>query len=426
MDKLYRLDLLAGASLLCGATVGISFSFIGQMYLAELMLPVLALFVLVFRGDGGSFGQPEIITIIFAAFLTFLGYAVSDMAAATEAAQYLRGWGRLGFLIIDVVALVLLAAQSPRYLWWFLVGSAVGALLELLAHHAPFTQWKIGYGAPISSLVLASTFLLPRRFGVVVATSMGLINIALDSRVQGAIILAAGAVLWARLGGRHGKAVFGRLAIIGVLTAGLLSAALVFTQKEYGERRADSNIGRAAGLLVGMRAIADSPFIGLGSWTRNEAYADMVRKEIREAKGPGDQRPRVSSDLFRVHSQIMQAWVEGGLLGATFFFVYGYLLVRTARWFVVRHPLDIYSPLFLYIVFDSLWHLLASPFGGEARLQIAVATAVIAISTLKLRERVPEEERETDSPKENGWQGESHYSVLQRSGDGEMLWRGKR
>ena len=80
------------------------------------------------------------------------------------------------------------------------------------------------------------------------------------------------------------------------------------------------------------------------------------------------------------HSQILQAWVEGGALGIAFFGLYGWRLIGTIHWYVWKKLPDVLTPLSLFLVVSGFWSLLASPFLGIARIDIAMAVGAIAIS----------------------------------------------
>lgn len=376
-----KLDAFSVLTLLCGATSGITLNIIGELFLVELLLVPLAIVYAVAMRDGGKvFSIPFFWSYVIAGMVTLAGYVISDLVIGTSSSQYLRGWGRVLLLVSNCAALMLLTARNLGNLWWFLLGNGAGTLIYLAATGVSLTIWKLGYGAPIGLMILAFIFILPQRLGVVAIAALGLLNILLDSRVQSGVIFVVAAVIWARVGLPRSiteTVSYVRLAIFGGVMLVLLMIGIVVTQEEFADRRETSNIGRSAGITVSLKAIAESPIIGYGSWTENEQYAQELREEVAESTDPEKRRRMGHGKLFRSHSQILQSWIEGGFFGAAFFLFYGYTLIITLHWHVLKRPLDYLSPLFLYTLLNSFWHLLASPFGGETRVQIATATAVV-------------------------------------------------
>jgi O-antigen ligase len=148
-----------------------------------------------------------------------------------------------------------------------------------------------------------------------------------------------------------------------------------FSDEETLTRRSESNAGRAAGIEVGIIAVARSPIIGYGSWTENRELAELFLKKQREYGGDKQYRERAGA-FFSPHSQVLQAWVEGGILGAAFFAFLLYQVVRSARWTVKFRPLDSLTPLLLNFLLFGAWALLMSPF-GSSRLAIATLAAIV-------------------------------------------------
>src|SRR5690606_1589977 len=98
---------------------------------------------------------------------------------------------------------------------------------------------------------------------------------------------------------------------------------------------------------------------------------------VAKAKGVPTFRMASQDNLIIAHSQILQGWLEGGLLGLTFFVTLGWQLGKQLLWQTFRSP---HSPLLSVIVFIQLhcaWHLLFSPFSGAQRVFIPAACVFI-------------------------------------------------
>ncbi len=374
------LALLAFA---CGFTINIQLELIGEVFLVELLAPVLALLVLLSHGPGRAFQTRTFIGVIIAGALTFTGYLVSDLIAANEPWQYLRGWGRVGLLMIDTLALMLLAAHGRRNIWWFVLGVGIGGPIVLLAEGVGLEQWKIGYGEYFALLLAACAGMLPRVVAIALIASCGAFSLALDYRSLGATCLLAAGLLG--YPGRRDATAAGcirKLTLIALCTisaVGLLYFTLSSTNEEFAERRRLSNGGRYIGVVVAWRAISESPLIGYGSWAAEGEFARMLRNEARQLERELNRPVEVGRSLLP-HSQLLQAWVEGGVLGAAFFLFYGWGLLVTLYWFVVRRAHDWLSPVGVFLLLYGLWNWLASPFLGFTRIYIAMAVALIAIA----------------------------------------------
>lgn len=378
------IGLSAAAAFACGLVAREYIAVVGQFYLAEMLLPLLAVLLVVFGRARAVFADRLFIGFAVAGMLSLLGYLLSDLLAQTETVRSLKGSGRVVLLVLASLSLLVLAAHDRRLPWWFLLGLAVGSLARLAVTGVSLVaEWKLGWGYPLQVLALAVGGLGPAVAAAVLSGGLGVIHILLDSRILGVLAVATAGILVGRSGPRHAAAGTGRqVLLIGALVMLFLGGGwwlLVTTGDDYGERRTLSNTARFAGLEVGAAAIAASPLIGYGSWTESREFAQRLRKTIRDRTDFQSRRRSMysSQTLFRQHSQILQAWVEGGLLGAAFFFFYGYWLGKALWAQVTRVGVDRYYALYLYTTMAGLWHLLMSPFGGQARLDIAAAVAVI-------------------------------------------------
>ena len=416
-----KLDGLGVATFLCGATASINLNIVGEVYLAELLLIVLALGILVFRNAADVIASHSLHMFVFFGVVMLAGYMITDIVTGTAPSQYLRGWGRVGLLVTNVVCLIMVAGQGRRYIWWFIFGMGVGGITKLVFSGVPIATWKLGYGEYVSFVILAMAVLLPRRIAILLLIGFGILNIALDYRNFAAVYLLVAAIIWARGTGRSlsTKNLKNYIAVASVVTLAIivLITGFVLTEEEFGGRRENSNVGRWAGIIVSLRAIADSPVIGYGSWTENEEYAKMLREE--QAKRLDRDRARRlqahQTKLFRSHSQILQAWVEAGIFGAAFFLYYAFRLLQGAKRYIIDLPIDRYAPINLYLVILGTWHLIASPFGGDQRILIAITVAVLSAMEFDRHNRgAPESESPRNELSKNDLKIQTSERVLHR------------
>jgi hypothetical protein len=369
---------------LCGALQPLTLNLVGEIYAAELLLPVAGLVAMFARDGDRAFRERLFWRFLLAIAVTLAGYVLSDLVRETRPDQYLRGWGRILILVTDFAFLCTLFRQDRRNLWWFALGMGVGGILHLrLIQHTPISIWKFGYAEPMLLFAAATGWFLPIRLAAVWLGLLGLTSMWYDFRSFAAICFLLATYMWFRaarpsqplVGGRKSL----RLLIGGGLACALVMITLALTESGYSNnRRAESDAGRSAAFEVGLIAISRSPLIGYGSWTEDRDLAELYLKHYLEKRGVRDPNADAGRH-FAPHSQILQSWVEGGFLGAAFFIVLGYQLLRSAKWAALVRPVDMLTPLILYLLFSCAWNLLMSPFSAPHRIQIALGAAVIML-----------------------------------------------
>lgn len=360
----------------------------GELYVTELLLPLLAVIVLLL-GKSQAFREKIFWQFIVACILMMLGYIASDLVAGTSSFNYIRAWGRNVLLFIDFIALVIIVGSDRRLLWWLVLGMVSGQLLSLILNHVPIQDWKFGYAQPLTLMVLLFSYYIPLRVSVAILLVLSIISIYMDSRSSAAFSLFVAGFIVIRLKNPAGlklslSSIF-KIGTVGTVLIILISTLLSQTQNEFSDRRDASSTGRFTALRVGAVAISDSPILGHGSWGEGtEEYANMVYKDMKKKMAELGRNWK-RADTFRPHSQIIQSWMEGGILAAAFFFFLGYQLVIGLKGVVLTRRLDYLSPLYVFLLLSSLWHLLMSPYGGGHRLQIALGIAVICILYIEKR-----------------------------------------
>jgi hypothetical protein len=386
---------LAIACFLVGAGQMIKVNVIGEASLSEVLLPLAALWALSRTRGPALLQSPALRTLVLGLIITLCGYVVSDLVRGSSPEQYLRGWGRVGLVLLDLLTLSAVAAERPRNLWWFVAGMGVGSILYLrLGYHTPISMWKFsyqgfGYGEPFTLVAATLGWLLPAGVGSLIMAVVGLTSFHFDFRSQAAICLLLAALLWSqrhRSKGNHSPSTRPRtggqlrlLIALGVLGAAVM-AGLSLTDNDYTEqRRHVSDVGRSAGKLLAIKAISESPWIGWGSWSSSPQLDRMLHQAYVEVGGKDAQIPDGESGSFSVHAMTLQAWVEGGVLGTAFFLTLGVLLVRALPGLLLRRPPDMLTPVLLYFGFYGLWHIIMSAFATPLRVHLALAGAVVVL-----------------------------------------------
>lgn len=377
--------LVALLSFASGCAIHVRVEVVGEIFLAELLLISFVLVLILAKGVGRMFDGRIFLLFFCAGLVTLIGYLLSDIAASNEPWQYLKGWGRVVALIADSTALILLVSHGRKNLWWFTLGIGVGGVSALVFAEVPLTSWKSGHGYAdyAGFLVVACAGLLPGQIAALVIGSFGIANLYLDYRSLGAAALITASLLpffslrnrRVRYRGYRWLVAF----LVSLCIIGVFYAALTGTHEQYEERRELSNAGRIAGMSVAWKAITESPLIGYGSWAADDRFTRVLRQEARHQQRNFQEHVDFGNSLIP-HSQILQVWIEGGLLGLAFFLAYAWGLVVSLRWVVFHRRSDSLGALCVFILILGLWHLVASSFLGINRVYVALAVGVVAIA----------------------------------------------
>ena len=128
---------------------------VGRLFASELMLLALLPFVLIARGRVLWAPLPRTILVLGVAWL--LSQVVTDIIRDTPFHDYVRGWAKIGFTLVNFAVLYMLLHDSARRLVIFAVGLAVGGILdyyispETLAVSDP---WKFALGGSFTLLLI--------------------------------------------------------------------------------------------------------------------------------------------------------------------------------------------------------------------------------------------------------------------------------
>jgi len=363
--------LCALAGFLAEFTVG----FVGALPVGEIVLlavfPIAVIARVMKRRWSGVAQRTRWFRICLIAIAVMaLGYIISDLYRGSPTGNLVRGWSRVAFLGIDLIAVTYLVGGGWRNLWIFLVCAALGqAASALITGPLADEYWKFGVGFPITVVAIFLTSNLRFGWPAAVAFLLGLVHIALGFRSMGGVCLLLGSILIVReIGGRW------RIPIGVVLFA--ISAALVVLVRGHFEdedAHKSSNIERQSMIETSVDLFLDSPFIGQGSWftTRQISKIEAHRAKLDETF---TQYTPEQIDKLSIHSQILVTLAEGGILGGAFFFVYGFILVMTF-WLAWGDPTPRRAFIML-LVLDGAWNFMMSPFSGAVRIWIALYVAL--------------------------------------------------
>jgi hypothetical protein len=375
----------------CGVSSAFGIDLLGQLFWAELLLPLFAVGVLLVSPPSELFANRPFRILMLGVLLMFVGYVLSDLAADTPRDLYLRGWARVAALGSSAFSLCVLCQGDKRNLWWFGVGMGVGGVAANALAGVALSYWKLGYGEPIANLVAASGAFMPIWMASIAVAFMGGLTILLDYRSLGALLMLTAGATYLRSRNVGLDRLMRNMPLL-VLGFGIAAAGTFYllnvSRGENVARWDVSNIGRFAALRVGTQAIIDSPIIGYGSWGQGtKKYADMFYDEtLDDLLALGDNGvvgdPRRGS-YFSAHSQLIQAWMEGGVLAGGFFIAYMVLMARSFWQLLFTRPADYMTPLLLLTFGLNLWASLMSPFLGNQRITVTFTIAAVIMLSME-------------------------------------------
>jgi len=377
---------LAGAAFLTGLLTQSSVNLVGNMPLAEfVVLTIMA--VLVVQTAIGSrvrtelFCMPLFWIFVVAQVIALAAYIFSDLYRGSSTNDMIRGWSRMIFLGIDVIAITYLFGANASCFIWSQVGLMLGGALAVLLTGAQYdAYWKFGFGGPATIAVFMISPFFGRLICIGLIGALAMIHLRLDFRSMGGVCLLASMLLCV-----HGlPRQFRALILIPALVGGTAFTLWMNSRQrdEDVERGSRSNVERSAMLVAASEAISDSPMIGQGSWfSKSRVMENFQFLRSEGARLAGVHGYSVDDDDVNVavHSQLLVSIAEGGIFGGTFFIVFGAMLAWALWYCTIRRAWDAKIPFYIFFLLNATWNLFFSPFSGAHRLGIATACGLICL-----------------------------------------------
>jgi hypothetical protein len=369
--------------LVVGFTLGVEVELTGTLFLGEILLAMFACFGVFLNLGNNKFWTKDLYRIMMCLTVSYLAYIVTDIAVRTPETNLLRGWARMGFLITDIFGVYVICRKNRYNLFPLLLGFAFSAYFmphsTLQGDFAVRWKFELAFSW-VNSVCILAGFLGRRRAAIYAVMSLlpiGMISIGLDSRMVGGVCMAVAVPLLSKMIAtrRHRKLLYVMLALAVIVGGTATYYLLQHTSQEFADRREGSNLARATAILTALQHIGQHPFLGTGSWNVSEEHMNQHRANATTLGGKS-----ASAGMALGHSQILQAAVEGGIFGSTFFVFFLVSLVRSA-WWVVKRPLDRFSAFAMFNILMCIWHDLFSPLGGGQRIEIAVGVCICLLMT---------------------------------------------
>jgi hypothetical protein len=361
-------------------------SFVGEMPIGELVLIAAAgwaVLCMVFNHTwpGPLLRSRFLWSLLTAQFIALGSYIFSDLYRHSFPLDMARGWSRMVFLAIDIIAIAYLFGCAPRNFLIFQFGQCLGAVASALILGPLFgDMWKFGVGYPLTFLIFFIAPFAGALATMTAAGAVGMVHFLMDFRSLGGICLLVGMLTFLQIMPRRFRLWLAPLMMIAAL--GAVRWVSMQTQGN-GVRATRSDVERSAMATAALEAFEQSPLIGQGSWfSHSDVYDNFMlirHAAAKQAKVGGFADPNKDPGAVAVHSQILVALAEGGLFGGAFFFVYGGGLLWTLCHLVFVCRWHRLTPFCTLLLLSALWDFFCSPFSGAQRISIATVCGLILL-----------------------------------------------
>lgn len=373
--------------LACVQSDRLGITLVGQIYIGEVFLAIYAFWSVMGNLTNEAYWERPFVWTLLTLALSFSAYIFSDLLNQTPLNNLMRGWARMAFLATDLIALNAISRRQPLRILAFITGMAVGFLVTVEKLSLDPGWYKVGIATPalLISLSLFSLIRYRHRYVLVVMVwiGLGLLNFYLDFRSMGATCFLCGAITLAKLVAAVRFRALYLLVLVLSLASGVAVAVYSYssTQDIYAGRRTESNSWRLAAAKGALYGIAQSPWIGNGSWARSSDTDAVMRGSFAEANGR-----RVANDQgVAGHSQVLQVWYEAGVM-ATVFFTFVMLFAVKVLWDAIFHvSMNELFAVTLFFTISAIIGYFFSPFGGMARFFTALSICLFLIQWRLLR-----------------------------------------
>lgn len=357
-----------------GALSKTTVNIIGNLYLSE----IIALIGVIIVGAPTIMRRTMHQTVIISGLtLVLVGLVLADIQNATAPSDMLRGWANPVFSIISILFLVNLFTRNERAILFWLAGAALARIVivdqdqisEILAESNGFKARIAPVLIPVFLIVAFQISRFAKNANILLFATVGFAFVFLGARSDGLFFLATAAVMSMMLLKRGAQ----RYAFASILIAMgyiLYIAYVEYTLKSGQISNSFNQLSRAQNpynpfellrqgrseAFVALAAVRDAPLLGHGSWAKDTFgnYSELLSL----IKGWNNVN---YSTIIVSHSVLLTAWLWGGIIALT-----GVLMmyVSSARRAiaVIRH-LDLWRPILIFLLIQTSWHFLFSPFG---------------------------------------------------------------
>jgi O-antigen ligase len=401
-------DFVGGTLLFVLIALGLlRIAVVGTLPVLEILMVPLLIFLVASR-DVGIARNPLAGAVLLAGFVWLVSQGVSNWMNETTQFDNVRGLANIAMFLITLTFWCVMLHTVHRALLFIGLGLCAGTVLQIGLQPDIYQQedpWKFGVGHAVTlalALVVGHSRLRARAYALPIFVALAAAHFALGSRtlagvtlLTAATVAVVGAVPMARRANLPMLAMMavGALVAVAALRVGyewaIKSGLAPEEMRVKFESQSSSNLGfilsGRSELLVSTQAIAERPWMGYGSWARDERFANELVL-ARLASGQTMLTARVEDDFIPSHSHLFGAWVQGGIIGAAFWFgVLALLAFRIWQLAPLATPEGIGIA---YLLYSLAWDVPFSPLSLGTRTWSALGIAVLVSSYVwRLRRR---------------------------------------
>ena len=388
---------------------------IGQLYISEIIFAFI--FPILLARSRNSLKNVWANRILVFGYLWLLSQIITDLIRGSSLVDLARGWASIIFFLLSFFSLYILLARDLSRIKIYIFGVCIGGLFKPFLQPGSYFEsepWKFGFG-PILTL-LALLVIVSSQKGNIQKLNwwffplicLSGLSFYLNARSIGAFTFLTAILMilsktklatrFFKKSIRPGKVIFLVLLFIGLLFGVIKTYGLVVEKGWFGETariKYEIQSSGVFGLIIGGRieifgslpAIINSPIIGYGSWAKDPQYRLYYYKLLNMGYNFSFDQLKYDigvSDLIPAHSHLFQNWIWAGLLGAAFWVMISWLILKS-----LFSSIRTLNPLFVLVIYFALlsgWDILFSPFGSSMRLDWALRL-VVFITALTYQKR---------------------------------------
>ena len=390
LEASFRRPLPQWAVFAVGLATTVRLEALGFFFGTEILLSLFALDILARRKD--TLLRRRVFYALAAIAILCIAIAVTDRLRHVAAADTVKGLAVYVFLGLNLAGTYVICSDDVYRLTALLAGICLGTIMQFAIFGGfmlDINPWKFAYGTPLTILACIAA---ARLFGISLRTSLLLLclaglNLLLDYRsVAGFCFFVAAIVTVAT----HIRRYFRRptYKVMLVTVAGMLVLAAAFSAvyrfaatNGYLSSRAEYRylvqsqaeggflVAGRSDLVGALLAIRKSPYVGYGSYAVDPQIARLTIY-MMAVLDPVLHYHQPKSENIVVHSYLLGAWVQIGIIGALFWGAWLMLALRatvSAIWL----PNSLVAGWLFFLLLE-IWNILATPFAGFERLNAAI------------------------------------------------------
>ena len=367
----------------------------GTLLAADLAMVLVLPLALIRHSD--RLKQKPIRTILMLGGIWLVSQIVTDLVRESVSEDYLRGWIKIVFVLINFIVVWLVVCGSRRRFIIYTVGISLGTIAAYYVHpsaDAILSPWKFSLGVPVTMLValVGARFKEFRILGVLLPLSLLAVgHVYQDCRMLAAIALITAIYsMFLMSQERESLGPMRRAALILVVVTVIGGFGSIYSYYakqgafgKYAQQKTEAQSAGEGGALLGGRreilassqAIIDSPILGHGSWARDPKYSALLQERSDDLGYKRFQGGKLD-DLIPTHSYIFGSWVDGGIAGGIFWL---YILIYTVYTTFNASGKEPLLPFFAFAGLMLTWDTLFSPLGTPTRFVAPFFVAAVIL-----------------------------------------------